>query len=256
MGIGVQKSGTSWLASVLEQHPQVMIKKKEISFFVQNYHRGYDWYHSWFEDRGNQVAGEITVSYMITPRPNPTILERYPRWDLTRKLAFWRSQPAARDELKIHYPEVKVFAIFRNPIERAWSAYWFLRNRKQNRHPWSKFTPFEKMFADDGRWLYSYGCYADQVKYWRDAFPNLGIFLFDDLITSPGKLANDIYSFIGIDASYQPNFSRRVNQGHYPPMPEALWQMVSSRYRPQIDQFSKLIDRDLEHWLNAFNNNT
>ena len=58
---GLPKSGTTWLGDVLSQHPGVYIRKKEISFFIHHYHRGYRWYHEWFRDKGGKLAGEISV---------------------------------------------------------------------------------------------------------------------------------------------------------------------------------------------------
>ena len=151
VGVGVQKAGTSWAGYVLAQHPGLFINKKEISFFVRFYHKGYSWYHAWFEDKNGRLAGEFTQSYIISPRPDPEHREFYPNWNPRRRIFFWREQPSARDELKAHYPDVRVFAMFRNPVDRAWSAYWFWRRRKERIG--KRFVEFEKMWADDGRWI-------------------------------------------------------------------------------------------------------
>ena len=44
VGVGMQKCGTSWLAEMLAQHPDVLVRKKEINFFVRFYRKGYGWY--------------------------------------------------------------------------------------------------------------------------------------------------------------------------------------------------------------------
>ena len=35
VGIGVQKSGTSWIGNILAQHPDVYIKKKKLVFLCK-----------------------------------------------------------------------------------------------------------------------------------------------------------------------------------------------------------------------------
>jgi hypothetical protein len=130
VGVGVHKAGTSWAGYVLAQHPRLLMNKKEISFFVRYYHKGYRWYHNWFKDKNGRLAGEFTPSYIISPRPDSAHREFYPHWNPRRRIYFWREQPSARDELKKRYPGVRVFAMFRNPVDRAWSAYWFWRRRK------------------------------------------------------------------------------------------------------------------------------
>ena len=61
VGVGIQKSGTTWVGWILEQPPEVLMRKKEISFFVRYFHRGWNWYESWFEDKGQRRANVARV---------------------------------------------------------------------------------------------------------------------------------------------------------------------------------------------------
>ncbi len=249
VGIGVQKSGTTWVADMLSQHPQIFIPKKEISFFVQNFHRGYDWYNRLFAQKGYRKAGELTVSYMITPRSSPARKEFYPKWNPRRQLIFWRKQPSARDELKSNYPDVKIFAIFRNPVDRTWSHYWYWRRRKE--HLNKKVVQFEQMFADDGRWIHTYSQYADLLNYWRQLFPDMGVFFYDDLQDDPHAFVQELYRFIGVDPGFNPLITQEVNKGTYDSMPEHIRELLVNAYRDQIGKFSRQTGRDLSHWLNG-----
>ena len=160
---------------------------------------------------------------------------------------FWRKQPSARDELKTHYPNLRVFAIFRNPVERAYSQYWFWRRRKERLK--KNIVPFEKMFADDGRWIYSYALYADLLTYWRKAFPDMGVFFYDDLKKDPLSLAKEIYRFIGVDPCFIPEVNRVINKGSYIKMDNKIRAMLVNAYADQIKKFAKITERDLSHWL-------
>lgn len=250
VGVGVHRSGTTWLADMLAQHPGVFIPKKEISFFVRFFRKGYPWYHRWFAQRGLRIAGELTPSYMVAPRPDSTHREFYPHWNPRRALLFWQGQPSARDELKARYPGVRVFAIFRNPVDRAWSHYWYWRERKERLG--KRVVPFEKMWADDGRWIRTYGLYGDYLAYWQAKFPDFGAFFYEEIASNPVGLVQSAYRFLGVDAAFVPHdYTRNNRKGGYAPMPEALRAQLKEFYRPQILRFAALVGRDLSHWLKA-----
>lgn len=247
VGVGVQKSGTTWVADVLQQHPGVLMRKKEISFFVRYFHKGYGWYERFFEGKEGRLAGELSVNYIYSPRPDSTHREFYPHWNPRRRLYFWRRSPSARDELAERYPGVRVFAVFRNPIERAWSHYWYWRRRRErNRKP---ILPFERMFADDGRWIRTQGHYADLLARWRERFSDLGVFFYDDIRQDPKALAREVYRFVGLNDDFEPELARRVNPGRYEPLPDTARALLVETYREQIERFAEMTGRNLAHWL-------
>jgi hypothetical protein len=82
VGVGVQKSGTTWLADVLGQHPGVLLRRKEISFFVRHFHRGWGWYEAFFEGKEGRLAGELSVNHLYSPRAETARREFYPSWNL------------------------------------------------------------------------------------------------------------------------------------------------------------------------------
>jgi len=248
VGVGVQKSGSTWLTEVLRQHPEVFLPKKEIDFYSRKFRKGYSWYHNWFSNKGDRVAGEFTPLYLISPLRNLSRKSNYPEW-VPPRLYFWRKNPSARDELKAHYPGIRVFAIFRNPIDRAWSYYWFrIRIRKEGGR---KIFPFEKMWNNDGRWIRTNGLYAQHLACWREAFPNFGVFFYEDIKRDPFGLARAIYRFIGVDDKFTPDINHWPLKGEYEPMPPSIREMLVDFYREQILIFSAMTGRDLSHWLYA-----
>ena len=99
--IGAQKSGTTSLVHYLAAHPQVYARTDELHFFDRYYERGLDWYSSQFEDAA--AVGESSPEYMFRPEVAPRIAA-----DL---------------------PGVKLVAILRDPVDRAYSQYWHNRTR-------------------------------------------------------------------------------------------------------------------------------
>jgi hypothetical protein len=248
VGVGVQKSGTTWVADVLAQHPGVLLRRKEISFFVRYFHRGWDWYESFFADKQGRMAGELSVNHLYSPRPDMTHREFYPAWNPRRRLYFWRRYPSARDELAARYPDLRVFAVFRDPVERAWSHYSMWKARRERNG--KRVVPFERMFADDGRWVRTQGLYGHWLEHWRERFPGFGVFLYDDIVNDPKTLARELYRFVGVDPSFEPVLTRRVNEGRAKqPMPEAAARMLRETYRDEVTRFARLIGRDLGSWL-------
>lgn len=273
VGVGVQKSGSTWLADILGQHPQVWIPQKEIHFFDRYFYRGYRWYHGWFLNKNDRLGGDFTPDYFISPSPQVMQKEFYPHWNFRRLLLypsrkahppgrkkisfsswgllriinFWFHPLSARDELKAHYPGIRVFAIFRNPVERAWSAYWDFRRRKDRHH--RPFVSFEDLWANDGRWIRTHGLYAQYLTYWQQAFPDFGIFFYDDLKTNPRELAQKVYQFIGVDDTFAPQVDRWKNKGEYEPMTRLTRAKLVEFYHDEIEKFARLTGRDLSHWL-------
>lgn len=111
--IGAAKSGTTSLYSILSRHPEVfMSRQKATRFFISDkkYSNGLDWYLQTYFAGAEQytVRGEATPSYLAQA---------------------YKTAPRIRET--ITGEQTKFIAIFRNPIDRAYSHYWYNRNKKQ-----------------------------------------------------------------------------------------------------------------------------
>ena len=103
LGIGVPRSGTTWLHKMLQTHPEVYVPKyrKEVHFFDENYEKGVDWYKKFFpsdvQAHKYQAIGEITPFYLYYD----VCIERI-----------------------LKMPSItKLIVILRNPMDRAYSQY-------------------------------------------------------------------------------------------------------------------------------------
>jgi hypothetical protein len=165
--IGAQKAGTTSLYKYLRQHPNIVpALKKEVKFFDCNYDLGLDWYRSHFpyhsKLNGQKMTGEASPHYLFHPL-------------------------AARRIANV-LPEVKLIALLRNPVERAYSHYQL--NVRRGREPLSFEQAIdkeeerlqgmrEKILAGEDIPLYNFlhysylakGIYADQLQYWFAQFP-------------------------------------------------------------------------------------
>lgn len=106
--IGAQKGGTTALAAYLGQHPRLACStEKEVSFFGSNLRYGYGlpWYvQQWPRDeRAGVMRFEASPLYMVAGESAPRIREVLPK--------------------------VKLIAILRDPVYRAYSAWQMYRRQ-------------------------------------------------------------------------------------------------------------------------------
>lgn len=104
--IGAQRSGTTSLAYLLGQHPDIELSDpKEPNFFTVNWERGLDWYRSCFK-READVLLDASVSYAMARVEGGAARGAAPR-------RIFETSPGAR-----------LVYLVRDPAERCYSAYW------------------------------------------------------------------------------------------------------------------------------------
>ncbi len=215
IGIGAAKCGTSWIAKCLAEHPQVFIPKndvqqngdfarKELLWFKDNIiaykcqdfkklfgllscydKKGILPYLKFFEPaKENQVKGEISTVYMYDS-----------------SVAF---------KIKKEFPDVKILAYLRNPIERTYSHYYF--NKYTTRVDSSK--SFEQAIKRYPAVYINTSLYYKCLKPYFDLFPrkNILVLIYEDIEKDPVKFVQNIYRFLDIDDSFvPPSLNKKIN---------------------------------------------
>jgi len=118
--IGAQKAGTTALYRYLARHPGVASSKvKEIDFFNcdARYSLGLDFYHAHFPRRTPRNAGRITLD--VTP-------------------GYMAGAEKAAQRIHRYNPRIRLIAILRDPVTRAYSAWHHYRNNCRLRPGWFK----------------------------------------------------------------------------------------------------------------------
>ena len=189
IGIGAERSGTTWIYDCLNEHPEVcMASQKEIYYFnrldrhflkIENkrYKRGLGWYMSFFNHCGEKsIKGEFTPTYMFCPHSVARIKE--------------------------HFPEVKLIAILRNPVDRAFSQY--LSNKRSGLIP---DVSFEKALKIMDSYVEKGYYYKHLIRYFK-LFPRkrIRIFLTEDMADRPRWVVKSLYKFLGLkDINFVPH---------------------------------------------------
>jgi hypothetical protein len=205
--IGAARSGTTSLYEYLREHPAVFMSPvKEASYFAfperHEPERGPGGvrvrrdavttlaeYEALFADAGDARAiGEASPRYLRTPEA-----------------------PARIAEL---IPDVRLVAILRDPVERAYAQYLGLRRDGLEPEP-----TFEDALRDDERrqregWpfagLVDTGLYNRHLSryYERFAPERIRVYLYDDLRADAAGLMRDLLSFLGVDPDFAPDTAR------------------------------------------------
>ena len=100
---GFMKCGTTSLHGYLQQHPRLDLPEmKETDYFVQELspHRDADWYAGLFSDDAEQLRGEVSPNY-------------------AKRHCF----PGVAQRIHDAAPDISVFFLIRDPIDRAVSHY-------------------------------------------------------------------------------------------------------------------------------------
>jgi len=208
--IGAAKAGTSSLWHYLNQHPEVyMSPVKEPGFFAWEGDEldfqgpgdqerrlpinNYEDYCKLFENVGNEIAiGEACTDYLYSPK--------------------------APKKIRYYIPDAKLIAILRNPVDRAYSQ--FLGNTKDGYEPLNDFSQALKEEENriNNNWHYRWhyrarGFYYMQLsRYFNEFDPNqIRIYLYEDWVSNPIEILQDIFEFIGITKEFIPDTSVRLN---------------------------------------------
>ena len=186
--IGAQKSGTTSLVHYLNAHPDVFALQEEVHFFDRHWNLGPDWYRQRFVGATDEIAvGESTPEYMYARRVAARIAETL--------------------------PEVRLIAILRDPVDRAYSAYWHNRTRGHEPLSFEAALDAEEERLREGdeeaglRFGYvDRGRYAAQLRRVCERLPTapLSVVLFERLRDHRVETVRSLYRFLGVDDSYVP----------------------------------------------------
>lgn len=204
MIVGSQKSGTSSLLRYLAQHPDIYTHPQpEMTYFLQDheFERGYDWaygkYFSKCPDDMQIIAKNVMV--MCSTDRMQRIYE--------------------------HNPGIRLVILLREPVSRAYSAYWWARRRG-----WENIKSFEnaldmeesRLNEDWFKWrqcVYKFtSTYALHLKSIFELYgeENVHCVLTDDLKSDATAVCQDIFRLMEVDPDFAPIVGERLNQAAMP----------------------------------------
>jgi hypothetical protein len=211
--IGAAKSGTSALYTYVKQHPEIfMSTPKELRYF------SYTGPHSPDIDRSYLHEG-VTILNEYESYFNGVVDERI----IGEASPMYLYIDGTAERIKEIIPNVKMLAIIRNPVDRAFSAYTHaLRDWKEQASSFQEALELEQERIDAGwgmLWHYTKaGFYHEQLNRYFRVFDSrqMKVVLYDDLISNVSALLKEIFLFLGVDPKFVADTSSRPNVSGFP----------------------------------------
>lgn len=251
--IGAQRSGSTSLYKYLIQHPGILPgSMKEVHFFDANYHKGVSWYRSFFPLAATmQNMADSRDGLVLTGEATP----------------YYLFYPHAPQRIHETLPKIKLIAILRNPVERAYSHYQHevqlgieqfsfseAIEREQSEMPaeTKKILEDEK-YRSFNHQNYSYlsrGRYIEQIELWRQHFPmeDLLVLKSEDLFTNPGGVLQLASDFLGVEYQERSDFQVH-NSLPYQDLDPELHAYLTEYFRPFNERLYDFLGMDF-NWEN------
>ena len=209
MIVGAQKSGTSSLLRYLAQHPDIHTHaQSEMTFFLQDreYSRGYESaFAKYFAGKHdhNDIADKRLIAKNVMVMHSTEVMQR----------------------IYEHNPEMHLVILLREPVARAYSAYWWARRRG-----WENIKTYEEaLVAEEARlnedWFkwrqcaYQYNSiYYPHVKNLITQFGSSRVhcILTDDLKEDADAVCQQLFEHIGVRTDFKTVIHERHNQAAMP----------------------------------------
>ena len=230
LGIGAQKSGTSWLYENLKTHPELYLPdQKELHYFDWHFNESLRSYARTFMPGIGRLKGEITPGYsIISPQ----------------RIRFIRAI----------MPHVKLILLLRNPIDRAWSqALMNLVVLPQKRFEDVSKEEFYSHFSHP-RSIHR-GNYPQILKHWLTVFPRRQMYVgfFEDIATQPRKLLGNIFDYLEVsrDVSWDSfPLNRTVFGGPGIEMPSEFMAFLENMYKNDLQTMRTYFGHRIDRWIN------
>jgi hypothetical protein len=255
---GAAKSGTTSLYGWLAEHPSVepcvtrdaqFGNTKEVRFFDYNWYRGRDWYRSHFPLEESRRAFEAAHGRpFLTGEGSPTYISN-----------LW-----APKRVRKTLPDVKLVAVLRNPVDRAYSHFQFsrrdgveecesfeealAREEERLRPEWARMQADPRYNSwDFGRWSYlARSRYAEQVERWLALFPREQ-FLFlkaEDMFTHPQRVLDATLAFLDLPPHRLEQAAGLNVSPEYETLPRELRRSLGDYFRPHNERLYELVGVD------------
>lgn len=246
--VSVERGGTTSLYRYLTQHPCVGESfRKEVDFFDFNWSRGLGWYRAHFPTRAQAawtrlrhgsplVAGEATPYYLYHP------------------------QVPARVARTL--PDVRLVALVRNPVDRAWSHYNM--NRRQQKETLSFEEAIEReeerlageeerlasgeIAFSESHYKFGYklrGRYAERIERWYEHVPRERLLVVpsEELYAEPQAVVDRVLAFLEM-APFRLHSVKAYNQKPYDEIDPATRRRLSEYFAPHNARLCELLGRD------------
>ncbi len=180
---GISKCGTTTLCALLNQHPQLYLpqapRKEPALFVLADYRSLWSTYRDLFDDAiPEALLGEGSTLYSVA-----------------------EFEELARQRVLLHYPDIRLIFIVRDPIERIESSFRDLHNVEPRLGVNCPFDLHDALLTLPN--LLADTRYRQRIANWRDhvAEEQVLVVFLEDLRRAPDQVAARCFAFLGVDPS-------------------------------------------------------
>jgi len=240
--IGAMKAGSTTLHQYIINHPNVVPAAiKEVHYF-DYYYGSNSWYRSNFPKKVEMQKNGITF---LTGEATPQYI----------------FHPLAPKRVFDLIPNVKLIAVLRNPIDRAFSHYnhnvrngnesltfedaIFQRDKQLTKEHQNLLNEKECDIVFYERYNYlNLGKYAEQLSEWFKFFPKDQFFICktEDLSS---KTLMQVYDFLGL-SKHDPGKIDSLNTGKYESMEKSTREELKKYFAPHNSKLSSLLNIEID----------
>jgi len=243
--IGGQRCGTTSLYNHLIAHPCIAgAFAKEVHFFDLNFKRGTAWYRTHFPSLVYRYLFQrLHQQHLITGEASP----------------YYIFHPHAARRVSQVLPEVKLIALLRNPVDRAYSHYHHEVRRGTESLPFEDALEQEqerlrgetrRMLEDEAYYSFNHhhhsylsrGVYVDQLAAWTSLFPKEQILILrsEDFNDEPSAVFERVLRFLGLSI-WKPQTYRTYHYARYPEMNAAVRERLADYFAPHNHKLYDLL---------------
>jgi Sulfotransferase domain len=240
---GAPRSGTTWLYTLLDRHPDVYMAKPlapEPKYFLRDeqYEKGLPYYSDkWFAAAPPAaVAGEKSTDYL--------------------------ESAASAERIARDLPRVKLIFILREPVSRAYSNYlWTKMNgletldfptalglEDQRERELPERLKFTRPYS-----YFSRGLYDDLLAPYCSSFARSQMLIarFEDIIERPAELASAVHGFLGV--AHRPGDIAGLgvinpSEGDTSALDEDVRRGLAARYAEPNERLAARLGPSFEMW--------
>jgi hypothetical protein len=244
--IGVQRGGTTSFYDALVRHPDVRSSSvKEVHYFDLATDRGSGWYRAHFPVEG------------LRGRPR--------RWLTGEATPYYLFHPEVPRRVRSLLPDVRLIALLRDPVERAWSHYRrevrlgretltfeqaIEREEERLAEEVHAFPDLDLRYAAPHHHDHAYqarGRYAEQLERWLGEFPRerLLVLRSEDFYADPGAALAQAIEFLGLPAWTPQGPPRRLQSGGKAPLDPDLRRRLAARFAEPSQRLRELLGPEL-----------
>jgi hypothetical protein len=240
VGLGSQRSASTWLHSVLKAHPQItMTSRKEVAYFGKQI----QWHNlNWYTDLFRDPSGLPTRAIRGDIAPWYSRLRRHSVESLRRMI-----------------PDLKAVLIIRNPIARSWSQAMvelsFIKDVPADQVPLGRILRHVVR-----RRTNRYNDYQPVIELWDDVFGAgcVHVDIFDKVKTDPNGLLRGILKHVGADPDLpvpdevlkeQVASTERAIKGVKAEMPEFMRWLLATQWLEPTRRLNAKLDGMVDSWV-------